>query len=398
MRSRGLAVALVTCGAFIDLVAYSIAVPVLPDLSQRLGATPTTVGLLFASFGLTVLVAAVPMGAISDRLGRRVPLIAGSVILGVASVLFAYADSLWLLFAARMIQGVGDAMTWVVGFALVADLYEPSERGRAMGMVMSGTSFGLMVGPSIGGWLYEAGGVHVPFLAVGAASIVVAVLFALIRLPVAQTRQESVPIATLMRDRVVLICVLLVIVAASTIAMLEPVLSLWLSSNLDLGPGRIGLVFGVAAVCSTLLHPLYGRLADRWGGRPVALLGLLCTAAALPLLSLAWDFASATSLYVLQAAAMALVVTPSLAYMAEAVSRAASGSFGMAYGLYNVAWGVGLLAGPALGGFLYERVGFGWLTLAWMPAVVAITFVLARAGGQAASHETSTRSWSTPHP
>ncbi|MGE0704641.1 MAG: MFS transporter, partial [Vicinamibacterales bacterium] len=162
--------------------------------------------------------------------------------------------------------------------------------------------------------------------------------------------------------------------------------------------GRIGLVFGVAAVCSTLLHPLYGRFADRWGGRRVALLGLLCTAAALPLLSLAWNFASATSLYVLQAAAMALVVTPSLAYMAEAVSRAASGSFGVAYGLYNVAWGVGLLAGPALGGFLYERIGFGWLTLAWMPAVVAVTFALARAGEQDANRQTSTRSSPTPHP
>ncbi|MGE0704427.1 MAG: MFS transporter, partial [Vicinamibacterales bacterium] len=203
--SRGIAAALVTFGAFIDLVAYSIAVPVLPDLSQRLGATPTTVGLLFASFGLTVLVAAVPMGAISDRLGRRVPLIAGSIILGVASALFAYADQIWLLFAARMIQGVGDAMTWVVGFALIADLYDPTERGRAMGMVMSGTSFGLMVGPTIGGWLYEAGGVHVPFLAVAAASFGVAVLFAWVELPASQERSERVPIALLMRDRVVVI-------------------------------------------------------------------------------------------------------------------------------------------------------------------------------------------------
>ena len=54
----------------------------------------------------------------------------------------------------------------------------------------------------------------------------------------------------------------------------------------------------------------------------------------------------------------ALVITPSLAYMAEATSDAGVGSFGVAYGLYNVAWGVGLLGGPALGGFLFERMGF----------------------------------------
>ena len=52
-----------------------------------------------------------------------------------------------------------------------------------------------------------------------------------------------------------------------------------------------------------------------------------------------------------------LVITPSLAYMAEATSSAGVGSFGVGYGLYNMAWGVGLLGGPALGGFLFERVG-----------------------------------------
>jgi MFS family permease len=89
--SRSFAVALVTCAAFIDLIAYSIAVPVLPDLTQRLGATPTTIGLLFGSFGLTLLAVSVPMGAMSDRVGRRLPLVGGMVALALASGLFAVA-------------------------------------------------------------------------------------------------------------------------------------------------------------------------------------------------------------------------------------------------------------------------------------------------------------------
>jgi multidrug resistance protein len=395
-RSRAFAVALVTFAAFIDLVAYSIAVPVLPDLSQRLGASPTTVGLLFASFGLTVLLFAVPMGAVSDRIGRRMPMVAGLVVLAGASALFAFADRLWLLFAARMIQGAADAVTWVVGFALVADLYGPAERGRVMGMVMAGTSAGLMVGPTIGGWLYEAGGVHLPFLTVAAASLATAALFLWIRPPASRAEREVVPIRLVVRHPAVLVCALVVVAAASTIAMLEPVLALWLASSLGLGPARIGMVFGMAAVCATVLHPVYGRFADRWGGRPVALVGLLCTAGMLPVLSLASSFGSATALYVLQAAAIALVVTPSLAYMAEAVSRAGVGSFGVAYGLYNVAWGVGLLAGPAVGGFLFERIGFGRLTHVWMPAIVAITAALSRADRPLPAGPPSTRSASTP--
>jgi MFS family permease len=167
-RARVVAVALVT---FADLLAYSIAVPVLPDVSARLGASPTMIGLLFASFGVTLLGVSIPIGSLSDRIGRRWPLVAGMGLLAGSTLAFAYATSLPWLFAARLLQGAADAITWGVGFALVADLYGPSERGRVMGFVMSGSNLGFMLGPSIGGWLYENGGATVPFLLVTALAV-----------------------------------------------------------------------------------------------------------------------------------------------------------------------------------------------------------------------------------
>jgi multidrug resistance protein len=375
--SRAAAVALVTFAAFIDLVAYSIAVPVLPDLSRRMGASPTAIGLLFSSFGVTLLLVSIPMGAVSDRVGRKLLLIVGLVALAASTALFAFAERMPWLFAARLMQGAADAVTWVVGFALIADVYGPAERGRVMGLVMSGTSFGLMIGPSVGGWLYEAGGVHLPFLTVTVLALTAAGGFLWLRLPEPRAPRETMHLRLVVGEPTVVSCVLVVVVAASTIAMLEPVVSLWLASEIGLTPTRIGLVFGIAAVASTGLHPLYGRLADRWGGRPMTVVGLVLTAAMLPILSRAWSFQSAVALYALQAAAIALVITPSLAYMADVVSRTSAGSFGVAYGLYNFAWGVGLLAGPAAGGFFYERLGFSHLTLAWTPLVLAMTFLLA---------------------
>src|SRR5436190_20140519 len=131
--SRAVAVALVTLAAFTDILAYAIAIPVLPDLSRRLGASPTTIGLLFASFGVTLLTVSIPMGAISDRVGRRAPMVGGMLALASSSVLFAFGGSLPWLFVARLIQGAADAITWVVGFALIADRYRPEERGRVSG-------------------------------------------------------------------------------------------------------------------------------------------------------------------------------------------------------------------------------------------------------------------------
>ena len=64
--------------------------------------------------------------------------------------------------------------------------------------------------------------------------------------------------------------------------------------------------------------------------------------------------------------------------MAEAVAGAGAGSFGVGYGLYNMAWGAGLLCGPAVAGFVYERAGFAWLTLLWAPMLLIVSVLLAR--------------------
>jgi len=383
--SRGVAVALVTFATFTDIVAYSVAVPVLPDLGRRLGASPTMIGLLFASFGVTLLTVSIPMGAVSDRVGRKGPLVWGMVALAASTVLFAFADSLPWLFAARLVQGAADAVTWVVGFALIADLYGPAERGRVTGVVMSGTSMAFLVGPSIGGWLYEAGGMRLPFLAVALLAVCAAAGCLWFQPPRGRIEQQAVPVATVLREPSVAACAALVIAIASTLSMIEPNLAMHLQTNLQFGPARVGLVFAAAAVGNTIFHPLFGRMADRFGARRMTLVGLVLTACALPLLGRAWSFESAIGLTVLLSGALAVAITPSLAYMGEAAANAGIGSFGVSYGIYNMAWAVGLLGGPAVGGFLFERIGFAHLTLAWAPVLVLVTWLLGRVQFQRSS-------------
>jgi DHA1 family solute carrier family 18 vesicular amine transporter 1/2 len=372
------AVALVTLATFTDLLAYSICVPVLPDFASRLGASATTIGLLFASFGVTLLAVSVPLGAFTDRVGRKVPLVAGMLALAGATLVFARADTLPLLAAARMIQGAADGVTWIAGFALIADLYAPEERGRVMGYVMSGTSSGLMIGPSIGGWLYQAGGVSLPFLFVSLLAIVCAIGFVVIRPRIERTMAPGPSVLSVIAVPAVAACALFVIVCGATMAMLEPMLPLFFSQRLGLSPAEIGLLFGVAAVASTVLPFVFGPMADRWGGRPLAFIGLVCTAAWMPMMSLAVSFRSALALIIVQWIWMALIATPSLAYMAETTSFVGGGAYGVGYGVYNAAWAVGLLAGPAAGGWLFERLGFRRLTVGWSIAVILIAAMLWR--------------------
>ena len=376
--SRGWAVALVAFSTFVDIVAYSIAVPVLPDFGRRLGASPTTIGILFASFGVTVLLTAVPMGAVSDRIGRKAPLVGGMAALAVATAIFGTAGRLAPLFAARLVQGAADAVTWVVGFALIADLYAPEERGRVIGAVMGAANVGLILGPTLGGWLYQLGGVEFPFLVLAGVAAALAVAFACLEVPPPGPQAAvPIPVRALLRSRPVATCAALVVIVGGTLAMLEPVFSLFMSTTLGLGPARVGLVFGAAAAASAVLSPVFGRLTSRLGATRLMTVGTVAAGLALPLLARADSFASAAALNVLLAASISLVVTPSLAYMAECVSAAGSEAFGVAYGLYNGAWALGILVGPSLGGFLFERMGFGGLTLLWSPVVIGAAVLFA---------------------
>jgi predicted MFS family arabinose efflux permease len=374
--SRAIAVAVVTAATFTDIVALGIAVPVLPDLGRRLGASPAIIGLLFGSFGATMFAISMPMGTISDRVGRRAPMLVGLGALAGATLLFAYARGLPALFAARLVQGAADATTWVVGFALIADLYPPEARGRVTGIILGGTSVAYMVGPSLGGYLYEIGGIRLPFLFVTGLAVLTAAAFAALSLPEHRASREAVPVLRLLRDRQIMACGVIVLLMAATMTMFEPLFVLFLQDSLHIGPARVGTVFAAAALGNTFLHPLIGRMADAWGARRLSGVGMLATALALPFVARVWSFESAVVLCLVQAAAFALIGAPSLTFMADATSEAGLGSFGTAYGFYNAIWAVGLLGGPALGGYLYERMPFSTLALGWSVVVAAITLAL----------------------
>ena len=130
---------------------------------------------------------------------------------------------------------------------------------------------------------------------------------------------------------------------------------------------------------AAVLHPIVGRIADRKGGRWMMHAGLIGMALLLPALSRIHSFRQALAIDVVFTVAVAGMITPSLTYMANATSRAGVKSFGVAYGAYNVAWAIGLLAGPSIGGAAYERFGFQALTWTWAACLLPLTIMVARA-------------------
>src|SRR5512144_3305156 len=137
---------------FTDLVGFGLIIPLLPFYGEHFHASPAKVGVLMATYSLAQFIAATLWGRLSDRVGRR-PVLAASLLGATLSyVWLAFADTLWMLFAARALGGfmAGNIAT---AFAYVADVTGPADRAKGMGIVGAAFGLGFIFGPAIGGVL-----------------------------------------------------------------------------------------------------------------------------------------------------------------------------------------------------------------------------------------------------
>ena len=181
---------------FVDLLGFSIILPLLPYYARNFNATPQMVGILIASYSICQFLASPILGDLSDRYGRRPVLLysqigscLGFVLMGIALNL---PNPLLWLFVARIIDGLtGGNLT--VAQAYISDITRPEERARNFGMII-GVSFGLgfLIGPMLGGFLSRFG-YDIPAYAAAFFSLS-SVLATLFLLPESQhEREEKVP-------------------------------------------------------------------------------------------------------------------------------------------------------------------------------------------------------------
>ena len=146
--SRPLLVIFLT--VFVNLVGFGIIIPLLPFYAETFGASPVTIGLLFAAFSLAQLIAAPALGALSDRFGRRPVLVFSLIGTVISFAMLALAQSLAMLFVARVIDGLsGGNIT--TARAYIADVTEPHERAKAFGFLGAAFGMGFIVGPGLAG-------------------------------------------------------------------------------------------------------------------------------------------------------------------------------------------------------------------------------------------------------
>ena len=343
---------LVALVIFMDMAIYGLLIPVFPEYAPRLGVDESVIGVIFGIYAAMLLVFSIPMGILSDRVGRRPLIVAGMILLALATALFGFSTTVEHLIVARTVQGISAAATWSAGLALLAETCDPSRLGEKMGITLSAVGFGTVIGPVLGGLLFEYLGYTATFLV--PAALVAAVGLAVLAVPMRTCRQKRanmLPGGSLLP---LAACAVVVVAVAGTYGVVDPYLPVHLHAAFSASPATIGLVFGVLAVAAILAQPTAGRIYDRRGGsRYLIGGGLLVSAIAIFAAMQAPTLLLATAAVFVLGVALSCAIAPVMPILAG-IYRG-GGSQGAAYGMYNTFYSLGLAVGPFAGAALAGR-------------------------------------------
>ena len=163
-------------GTFGSVVDYGSVGVALPSIAGHFGADIPTVQWVVIGFAVTVIALLLPMGRLADLIGLKRVYIMGGLVFIAGALAAGLAPSLLFLALARVVQGVGAAMAQGTGMAIVIAAFPPSERGKAIGLIMTMVGAGAIAGPALGGALVDALGwrsvfyANIPIVALSVAT------------------------------------------------------------------------------------------------------------------------------------------------------------------------------------------------------------------------------------
>ncbi|MDT0496008.1 MFS transporter [Algiphilus sp. W345] len=331
-------------------------------MSTTLGASMFAIGVLEGVAEATAAITKVFSGALSDRLGRRKPLlIAGYGLAALSKPVFPLAGSIGWVFAARFVDRIGKGIRGAPRDALVADVTAPLQRGAAYGLRQSLDSVGAFLGPmlAVALMLVLAGDLQaVLWIAVLPAFISVLLLWVAVREPQAQAAAEErrrIPLRLAdMRRLPARYWWVVLLGGVFTLARFSEAFLILRAHDVGLGLSLAPLVMIVMSVIYAASALPAGIAADRISARHLLFAGLLVLVAADVMLALA----TGPALVLMGAAVWGLHMGLTQGLFSKLVADTAPASLrATGFGLFNLVSGGALLLASLLAGLLWQQMG-----------------------------------------
>ncbi len=336
--TRRVAIVVATCSSFLTPFMGSALNIALPSIGREFSTGAVLLGWISTVYLLASAMFLVPLGKLADQRGRKRIFVWGLGVYAIGALLSGLAPSVGVLIAARVVQGVGGAMIFGTGVAILTSVFPPQERGRVLGLSVAAVYVGLSVGPFLGGVLTQQWGwrsiffLNVPLAALVAAlaawklqgewraadgegfdwpgsilyglglvaliygfsrlpSVVGAVLtlagilfLALFALWEGRARTPVLELNLFRHNPAFTFSNLAALINYSATSAVGFLLSLYLQSVRGVSPQQAGLILLAQPVVQALFSPLAGWTSDRVEPRIVASAGMTLTVVGLALL------------------------------------------------------------------------------------------------------------------
>jgi MFS family permease len=350
--------------AFVDMVGLLAVVPLLPFYALDFGANGLVVGLLVSAFSVAQLVSAPFWGRVSDRYGRRPALLIGLTASAIAYVVFAFADSIALLFLSRLIQGAGGGTVGVIQ-AYVADATKPEDRAKSLGWLSAATNLGVAIGPVLGSLASRWGTAAPGLLAAGLC--LVNIVFAYYYLVESHTEEARAggPRAGTSRAAIARVIthsgepaprlIWIYTIAMGAFQGMTAILALFLAVAYGVTAESIGFFFMYIGAISVVTRAFFlGRLVDWLHEAKLARVGLVLLGAGLALLPLTRDLVALAAVVALIPLGTAFTFPCTTALLSRVIARHERGLY---MGVQQTFGGVARVIAPIWAGFAWDHLG-----------------------------------------
>jgi EmrB/QacA subfamily drug resistance transporter len=389
----------------------------LPVMARSMGVGISAIQWVVTAYLITLAALILIFGKIADRVGKRAVFVWGFLVFGAGSLMSALSGDFTFLIVSRVVQAVGAAMFMSSNQGIIATVFPPQERGRAMGLIGSAVAIGAMAGPPLGGLLVGAFAwqsifiVNIPIAAfafvaglaiiprdevnvkaeagfdfVGAATFVLAMVslfwallsgeaigwgswpilaclalglggfYAFYR--VERAAERPMLDISAFRNRLFSVSIVCASLSFAVIFSVNIIHPFYLQYALGLSPGTAGLLMLALPLAQCLVAPLSGYLADKLGAEPITVAGLAVMLVGLVLmstLSLSSSYAAIVAYSVLASSGSAIFSSPNTSIIMGLSPRDRLGITGS---INAEARNIGMVSGIALSvALLYDRMG-----------------------------------------
>lgn len=348
----------------VDLIGFGLILPLLPFYAIHFGASPFTVAVLAAVFSIAQFLSAPLVGGLSDRWGRKPVFLACTLLTAIGYVWLAFADTLLMIFLARILAGIGSGKIGIAQ-AIIADATPPEQRARGMGLIGAAFGIGMILGPLLGGLLVGpdplAPNYQYPAFAAAVASGLALLLAALtIRETLtphsAMAAPSRNPLKTLpLLNRTALAFILINFAINFVFAQIETLFPLFTAARLGWHAYEVGIAFTfIGMIVLTMQGGLIGPLSRRFGEARLLTVGLIVLAIGTAMAH--WIFSlPPMAVSILFTAGGFALVNPSISSL---ISRSAdAGQQGLTMGANQAMAALGRVLGPIWGGLLFDEIG-----------------------------------------